>query len=169
VNTKPINLGAFVELHKRVGMALWQSQAFEDTLCRFIVLILKLPASRAEAEVLEILEKMQGKTLGALIAELRKGNSTNSVSEFERRINAFLHERNWLVHASWREHHTDLFNPERLPPLLARLEAIAEDATSLQRYFCNLTTAWVVHQPGITIEKIEGATQQFFKDCGLLD
>jgi hypothetical protein len=168
VDTKPVKLTAFVELHSRIGIALWQSQAFEDALVRFIVLILKLPPSRAEAEVLEILEKMQGKTLGALIAELRRGNSTNSVSKFERRVNAFLRERNWLVQTSWREHHTDLFNPERLPPLFARLDAIANDASALQRYFCDLITAWTLHQPGVTIEMIEGATQQTLKDRGVV-
>jgi hypothetical protein len=57
-------------------MALWHSQELESMLAQFITLILKLPPSRAEAETLEILQKMQHKTLGSLMIEMKKANST---------------------------------------------------------------------------------------------
>lgn len=169
MQTKPVDLAQFVELHKLIGLALWHSQALEDALARFITLILKLPASRAEAEVLEVLENLQSRTLGALIAELRKGNTTKSVSEFERRMNRFLGERNWLVHSSWREHHADLYTPARLPPLFCRLDALATEAHALQGFFAELLRSWTLHQPGISEEDLRAAHQQILRDRGVID
>ena len=168
MKTKQVELRDFEELHKLIGMALWHSQAFEDTLCRFIALILKLPPSRAETEMMEVLESLETKTLGALIAELRKANSSNSVSEFEQRMNRYLTDRNWLVHKSWREHHTDLFNPSALPALFSRLRSIAEESRLLQRYFVELTTAWTLQQPGITMELIRQAQKEQLRQRGVI-
>jgi hypothetical protein len=166
---KPVNIQDFVELHKRIGLALWHSQAFEDSLSRFITLILKLPPSRAEDEVNAVLEKMFSKTLGQLVTELKKANTTNSVSEFERRMNKFLDERNWLVHHSWRQHHTDLYIPEKLPPLYQRLANLADEALKLQKIFGDLAHAWTLRQPGITPEKFEVQNRKVLKDRGVID
>lgn len=169
MQTKPIDPAHFVELHKLIGLALWHGQAFEDTLARFITLILKLPPSKAEAEVLEVLEKLQSKTLGSLITELKRANSTNSVAEFEQRVNGFLQERNWLVHASWREHHMDLFSPERLPALFSRLDAMAREALALQRYFGELTNAWTRQQPEYSEGKFDEEFKKILRQRGVIE
>jgi len=165
---KSIDPANFVELHKLLGLALWHIQAFEDTLAKFIALILKMPESRAESEAMAVLRSLESQTLGGLIRELRKGNSTNSVTEFERRIDAFLSERNWLVHRSWREHHTDLFNPQRLAPLFQRLTSLADEAYSLQDYFRLLVRGWVLAQ-GFTPEKLEAAHRDELKARGVIE
>ena len=54
---KHLDPQAFLHVHAQIGMAVWQSQALEDTLCHFIVLILKLPPSKADEEVRAVLEK----------------------------------------------------------------------------------------------------------------
>jgi hypothetical protein len=160
-----LNLPLFQDVAARIGLALWHSQAFEDTLCHFVALTLKLPASRAEAEVREVMEKTQAKTLGSLIAELRKANTTNSVSAFERRITHYLNERNWLVHSSWRQHHRDLFNSERVQPLVHRLDAIADEALALQKLFGQLVYKWTLAQ-GVDPGLVEAETWRIMMQGG---
>ena len=161
------NPQAFQDIHFGVGLALWHIQAFENTLSYFIAIILKMPPSRAEEEAIRILEKLQSLTLGGLITELRKANSSKSVSEFERRMNLFLDERNWLVHRSWLQHHGDVYHVERVPALMQRLEALAKEASELQRYFGQLTTTWTV-QDGHAAEEIDRKTLEVLKQRGII-
>jgi hypothetical protein len=165
---RPINPQHFDQLHRLIGLALWHTEAFEDCLARFIALILKMPASRVEAEAMAVLEALESRTIGQLIVELRKANSTNSVTEFERRINHFLAERNWLVHQSWRQHHTDLYQPQKLPPLFARLTNIADEATVLQRHFADLSRTWTLQQ-GHTEAEMKAETKKVLRARGVIE
>jgi hypothetical protein len=166
---KPIDIGLFVELHKKIGLALWAEQSFEFVLCHFIALALKLPPSRAEAEMLEVLEKLQKQTLGALMKELSKANSSSSITEFDKRMEAYLEDRNWLVHRSWREHHTDLFTPEKLAPLFARLETISRESESLRNYFANLVQRWTLNQEGVTEDRLNADALRRLKRDGVVE
>jgi hypothetical protein len=166
---KPIDVGMFTELHKRIGLALWAEQSLEHTICHFIALILKLPSSRDEAEMVDTLGRLQRQTLGPLIKELRKGNTSNSITEFDRRMNAYLEDRNWLVHRSWLEHHADLFSPEKLPPLLDRLERIAQESQSLREYFAEPVERWTLQQPGVTKDALEADVARRLRASGVLD
>ena len=164
----PINPQDFLDLHAAIGMALWHGNGFEFSLTHFITRALKLPPSRAEQEVRHVLEEMQGKTLGQLIAELRKANSTNSVTSFEARVNRFLEERNWLVHHSWRDHRTVLFTPESLPPLLNRLDALADEGQALQEVFQELLHALTLSQ-GITQESVDAKKTRLLRSQGVIE
>lgn len=158
---------AFIQVHYRIGLALWRIQAFEDVLAFYIAIILKMPPSRAEGAARRVLENLQKMTLGSLLAELRKGNSTNYVTTFETRLKSFLDERNWLVHHSWREHHGDLFAPLRLPPLLARLSNIEREASYLLKFFSELATRWTLTQ-GISQEQLHNATLDELNKRGVI-
>jgi hypothetical protein len=158
---------AFVEVHMRLGIALWHCQLFEYALAHFVTLIIKLPPSRAEAEVRETLEKMQSRTLGSLISELRKANSTNSVSSFEQDVNRFLEDRNWLVHSSWQQHKGDLFEPKRVLPLLRRLDEIAERALALQTHFGALVSQWVRDQ-GVDPATVDAEQRRILAEWGVM-
>jgi hypothetical protein len=156
----------FRDLHFKIGYALWQTQSFERTLIYYITLVLKMPPSRAEQDANAIMEKLASKTLGGLIAELRKGNTSNAVSEFERRVNKFLDERNWLVHKSWEQHKHDLFHPEKLPALHGRLDALAAEAGELNGFFGLLVVQWGKGQ-GITQEQFEERIKHYNVEHGL--
>jgi hypothetical protein len=157
----------YIAVHTQIGVALWHSQVFEDALCYYITLVLKMPPSRAEAEAREVLEKLQSKTLGALIAELRKAKPSIMVSEFEQRLEQFLKERNWLVHDSWRQHHGDLFDSSRVGPILARLDAMANEALALQLIFQQIGREWTLQQ-GVTPETLERHTRRILTERGAL-
>ena len=60
------------ELQSCLGKALWQIQAFEDTLAHLIAVVLKMPARASLEKAEAILEKVQGNTLGRLISETKK-------------------------------------------------------------------------------------------------
>jgi hypothetical protein len=163
---KQLDPETFLAVHSRIGLALWHSQALEDALCYHITLVLKMPVSKAEVEVREVLEKMQSKTLGALIAELRKGN-TALVSEFESRLDQFLKDRNWLVHKSWRQHHGDLYEPQRVIALVARLNAMANEALELQLLFAQIGHEWALQQ-GVSPESLEKHTRRILAERGAM-
>ncbi|MBL7134264.1 MAG: hypothetical protein ISS78_09210 [Phycisphaerae bacterium] len=167
LRTRPMNPKAFIDLHSRLGLALWHIQACEDGLVHFIAIVLQMPPSRAREEAMKIIDRLQSRTLGGLIREMQKSKSTNSVSEFEFRVNRFLGERNWLVHQSWREHHADLFNPERLPPLYGRLDRLAQEASDLQHYFSKITSAWT-RERGVSKSRIEKEKLRILREKGVV-
>jgi hypothetical protein len=138
---RDVNPEDLAEVHCRIGHALWQIQGCEDVLVYFIGTVLKMPPSRARHEAMAVVDQLRTCTLGGLIAELRKAKSTGSVSEFESRVNHFLNERNWLVHHSWRENHADLFNPERIPRLFKRLEALSQEASD--KLWLSIVAEWI--------------------------
>jgi len=157
----------FAQVMTAIGNALWSCQQFESLLGQFIVLLVKLPPDRAEKETLELIERMHGKTLGALITELRKGKNATAVSSFELRFDKFLDDRNWLVHRSWREHSNDLYDAARLPPLLARLDGISQESNQLQRALAGITERWM-HDQGFTSEQIDAETIERLISQGLI-
>ena len=168
----PISVGlpdrdAYCSVHMRLSIALWHSQAFEAVLACYVTLVLKLPPSRAEAEVRKTLFKMQSKTLGGLISELRKVNPANLVSSFEERLKQFLADRNWLVHSSWREHHGDLFGQNRALTLIRRLDGIAEQALQLQKHFGQLIDQWTRAQ-GTNPQLIEAEFRRILAAHGVI-
>jgi hypothetical protein len=164
---RDVNPEDLAEVHCRIGHALWQIQGCEDVLVYFIGTVLKMPPSRARHEAMAVVDQLRTCTLGGLIAELRKAKSTGSVSEFESRVNHFLNERNWLVHHSWRENHADLFNPERIPRLFKRLEALSQEASDMRHYFCRITTAWTQEQ-GVSEKRIENEMARTLIERGIV-
>lgn len=158
----------FIEVHKQLGMALWCVQPLENELCYWIVLMLKLPASRTAADMQRLLEKEQDKTLGALFAELRKAKTHKSIDGFERRLMAFLEERNWLVHDSWRLHHTDLYDAVKVTKLIYRLDAISREATALRDLFHAISHEWVLSQ-GITQAQVDAVAREELRRRGVID
>lgn len=151
-----------------VGRALWHAQGLEHALVHFIGMTLKLPPSRDAAEIQEVMDALSAKTLGALIAELRKGNSTSSVSQFEQRVNHLLRERNWLAHASWSDSGEDVADPVRLVALLRRLDDLATESLDLHRFFGQLVVGWTQSQ-GATLAEIEQGTRDILQCKGLVD
>ncbi len=156
----------FTNVHVALGTAMWQSQSLEDTLCAFIAIVLRIKPTDAEKEIRLLLDTLHSKTLGNLIAELRKFRSGTAVSTFEARLNRFLAERNWLVHSSWREHHSDLYHLDRSERLILRLRAIDEEATALRRIFGELVLDWMISS-GFTHEEIEAEAKARLKGLGV--
>ena len=84
-----------------LGSCTWQFQLFEDTLCKFIVLALKLDATTARDEALQILDKNKKSTLGQLIREL--GKRSDVPADLDTQMDRFLQDRNWIIHHSYAD------------------------------------------------------------------
>lgn len=136
-------------------------------MAHYITLVLKYDPTQSAKDARATLEKMQSKTLGALVAELKKGNTSNSVSEFEKRVTSFVDERNWLAHDSWRENSSILFEPAKMPPVLERLKRIAKEAQLLNRLFGELVVTWTLSQ-GISAQELQAETVRRLKAQGML-
>lgn len=74
-----------------------------------------------------MLEKMQKRTLGAHVTEMKKGKLSTGVDESGRRVDRFVEERNWLAHRSWRENGFDVFSEPRLGACKGRVQAVADN------------------------------------------
>ena len=146
------------ELQSCLGKALWQIQAFEDTLAHLIAVVLKMPARASLKEAEAILEKVQGNTLGRLIRETKK--AIHFDESFDPFMTRFLNERNWLVHHSWRTYHGFLDKPNEYKTLLLRVRGLAADAIEFNELFFGFLQDWAKER-GVTTAEIDQVQRQF--------
>lgn len=138
----PIDQYDVESLNIEIGSAVWLIQAVEDTLAHLITIVLKLPIKVAIEEADHILESTRKNTLGKLLRVTKE--SIELPDGFEKRVDLFLEERNWLIHRSWRLHHTDIYHPEKFEKLLLRIDSIGDEARFLNREFIDILEKFVI-------------------------
>lgn len=147
----PIDSADVEILNKEIGSAVWLIQALEDTLAHLITIVLKLPQNAAIEEADKILDATRKKTLGRLLGAIK--DSIELPQGFEKRVDTFLLERNWLIHRSWRLHHTDIYNPDKFEKLIIKIDAIGTEARFLNKEFINILEQYVLSK-GIKPERL---------------
>lgn len=120
-----------IQILTRVGYAVWQAAECEDTLAHYIVIRLRSAQGIGEEAGLALLEKAQSRTFGNLLHELRTAGILSS--DHEERLSKLVDERNWLVHRAKRENRGVLNDIERVDPLIARIDHIADEALALHK------------------------------------
>jgi chorismate mutase len=148
----PLNPDDLYDVYAHIGGAVWQIQAFENTLVHYLALVFKLPPKAAQAEAYSILEQTGKRTLGQLLNELRKYKPL--AGQIDKRLKEFLEERNWLIHRSRHETHTDLYKPAKLAKLLRRFEKLANKALDLNKEFYTFLEAETLKR-GMSKSEIE--------------
>jgi hypothetical protein len=146
------------KVHESIGFALWHIQAFENTLVHYLIMVFKLSPGVASSEAYAIFDQTSKKTLGQLLSELRKYNDITP--DLDQRLKRFLDERNWLVHRSRYENHTDLYTPVKLEFLFQRLESLTEEALNLNKTFCKLLELYLIDNDIVNKEQIEKKAQE---------
>ena len=116
------------EFYRVLGRALWALGAFEHYLVYYLVIVLRSSFDTMEAAEKE-LDRGFGFTLGNLLREFRKYRDLTP--DFDRRLDAFKAERDWLCHRIYRENNTDLLNRQRFEALIRRLHAFKAEAAAL--------------------------------------
>ena len=149
-----------VEIQASIGRTLWQLQAFEETLARFIALGLNLPEKASLSEARSILEGRRKKVLGKLIEEAKKIVAFDP--SFDLFMARFLNARNWLVHRSWRTHRDYGKNDEDFIDLRYRISRLSSDATEFDGFFTEITCS-LLRARGITGQEIELSLADFDK------
>jgi hypothetical protein len=144
-------------LHASIGETLWHIQGFENSLIYYTALVFKMEIGIAEKEAYAILEQLNKKTLGQLLNDLRKHN--NISPSMDLKFQKLLEERNWLVHKSRNQCHTDVYSPEKLIKLKDRLENLKRDALSFNKELCKLIETFMVSK-GFTTDDILKVAEQ---------
>jgi len=132
----PIDPNELYRLYAKIGCAVWSIQVLEDTLSYYLIMINKTPGKISAEDANKQLGINRRGTLGKLLVEYKKEKKVDL--ELEKRIDAFLQERNWLIHNSRRSHHAALYHVlknEKLKELFERLDALADEATALNKCF----------------------------------
>jgi len=133
----PLTEGQLREVTAHVGFALWQTQIAESTGGTYLVFVHKATIRQARTEVEAMFANAHRQTLGRLLRAIKAtGNAPQPLVDA---LDAFVHNRNWLVHHSRHECHRDMYSASGRATLLARLAQIADDALELAKLFQDAT------------------------------
>ena len=149
---------------ERVGHAVWQVQALEDTLAHYVVVRVRGVERIKQDQADVLLASAQKRTMGALITELEKaGVVPDGLNE---RLRPVLEERNWLVHHARRETRGMLSKPEVYNTLQIRAEALMDESLALNKSLAAELESFVLTL-GVSQEAIDTAAERLMKQWGI--
>ena len=111
-----------------VGEALWKIQIVEQALSCSITLKMNPAETREKAD--EFLKQHQRYTLGKAI-KIAIDEKLYSLS-LQDQLNAFLVQRNWLVHKAMFENQNDLNTENKKNELFNKIKTISDQAENIQ-------------------------------------
>jgi hypothetical protein len=132
----PLTAEEFSDFASFVGHAVWQIQVLEETAAVHLVMVHKVDAKTARRDVESMFAKASKQTLGQLFGAIR--DAGKGPQDLLARLERFVHERNWLIHRSRHENRKDLSSDARRPHLIARVNAVADEALALLTAFQDL-------------------------------
>ena len=118
-----------ITLYCFVGEALWKIQIVEQALSHSITLKMNPAVTKERAG--EFLKQHQSYTLGKAIKAAIKEKLYDSSLQDE--LNAFLDQRNWLVHKAMPESLHGLNWEDKKEELFQKIKSISDRAESIQR------------------------------------
>lgn len=118
-----------ITLYCFVGEALWKIQIVEQALSHSITLKVNPAATKERAD--EFLKRHQSYTLGKAIKVAIKEKLYDS--SLQDKLNAFLDQRNWLVHKAMPESQHGLNWEDKKKELFQKIKSISDTAESIQR------------------------------------
>ena len=157
----PLTAEEFAEVASFVGHAVLQIQVLEETAAVHLVMIHKTDAKTARREVEAMFAKASKQTLGQLFSAIR--DSGKGPSDLLTRLEHFVDERNWLIHRSHHENRLDLYSDARHPQLIARIQAVADEAIALITAFQEQTEAHLVAR-GMDRVKMQARAEEIYRE-----
>lgn len=118
-----------ITLYCFVGEALWKIQVVEQALSHSITLKMNPAETKERAD--EFLKQHQSYTLGTAIKIAIKEKLYDSSMQDE--LNAFLGQRNWLVHKAMSESYHGSNWEDKKEELFQKIKSISDRAESIQR------------------------------------
>ena len=118
-----------ITLYCFVGEALWKIQIVEQALSHSITLKMNPATTKELAD--EFLKQHQSYTLGTAIKVAIREKLYDSSLQDE--LNAFLGQRNWLVHKAMSESQHGLDWENKKEELFQKIKSISDRAESIQR------------------------------------
>lgn len=147
-----------------VGFCLMQIQSFELNIENYLAIVHKLEVNMAREEAEKIFEKCGKMTLGQLFKEIDKNEEIPQ--KLHDRLTNFINERNWLVHKCRKENEASLYNPEKFPLILLRIERISEESLKLSKYFSSQSEEYMLRNNIISKEELDNYTQRILDSWG---
>jgi hypothetical protein len=139
------------EVTAQVGFTLWQTQVTENAVGAYLVFVHKVSPGKARSEVEAMFAKAEKSTLGQLLRAIQA--AANPPQRLVESLDSFVEKRNWLVHHSRHESQQEMYSAVRRAALIARLDAIADEALELAKAFQAATEAHL-ETLGISKEQI---------------
>lgn len=119
------------ELLARVGHSFWQLAECEDAVAAYLVVRLKATQGMGNVAGEALIAEARKRTFGSLVSEMREAGVLEAGAQ--TRLDQLVAERNWLAHRAKRESRGVIFDDVSYHQLSARLESIADEASSLLR------------------------------------
>ncbi len=151
---------------ERVGFAIWQVQALEETVANYLVIRVRGEKGMGRAKGQELLDVALGMTFGGLVKAL-KGAGVLEAS-LAARLSAAVDERNWFAHRGRRETRGMFSRPALYESLIVRAARLAEEALVLNKIVGNELVAFV-KASGVDEKKWAREADNLAKSWGLRD
>src|SRR5438067_12898164 len=157
----PLTADEFSEVASFVGHAVWQIQVLEESVALHLVLVHKVDAKTARRDAETMFAKTSKQTLGQLFGAIR--DTGKEPSDLLSRLEHVVDERSWLIHRSRHENRKDLYSDARRPQLIARINAVADQALSLLTEFQNLTDTHLIAR-GMDRAKMQARADEIYRE-----
>ena len=151
----------FAEVASFVGHAVWQIQVLEETTAVHLVMVHKADAKTARRDVETMFANASKQTLGQLFGAIR--DTGKGPCDLLSRLEHFVDERNWLIHRSRHENRKDLYSDARRPQLIARIQAVADEALALLTAFQEQTDAHLMAR-GMDRAKMQAHADEIYRE-----
>lgn len=145
------NADRLAAITNEVGLALWQLQSLEVAAAQFYVMVALAQLGMGLDAGMVLLRDAQAKTFGATVNKLVRENHLPAT--LAERFRALLSERNWLVHNSHETSRPAVFSDTACERLVARVEAIGDEARALMKELGTLGIAFA-RKHGVTSDRI---------------
>jgi hypothetical protein len=159
--TLPLSPEQLHEVTSQVGFAVWQIQVLGRAVGAYLVLVHKATLAIARAEVETMFAKAGKSTLGQLLREIRAAE--DAPQHLIDQLDGFVPKRNWLVHHSRHESHKEMYSAAGRTALIARIEAIADEALALMKSF-DAATEEYLETRGISKEEVNRRTAELLAE-----
>lgn len=116
---------------ERVGFAIWQVQALEETIADYVVIRIRGERGMGREKAHALLEVAQRETFGGLVRTLINEGILDAA--LANRLTFAVDERNWFAHRGRRETRGMLKKPDLYEALITRAEKLAEEALALNK------------------------------------
>jgi hypothetical protein len=157
----PLTAEEFADVASFVGHAVWQIQVLEETAAVHLVMVHKADAKTARREVETMFARASKQTLGQLFSAIR--DASKGASDLLSRLERFVDERNWLIHRSRHENRKDLYSDTRRPQLVARIQAVGDEALALMTAFQDQTEAHLMAR-GMDRAKMQARADAIYRE-----
>lgn len=114
---------------QKIGLTLWQLQELEGIAALFLVLRTKAKLGMGTETANALLDKATSRNFGFTLLEISKAELFDEL--LQKKFDATLAERNWLVHKSRAASRPAIHNDDATQKLLERIDVLAENSMAL--------------------------------------